>query len=162
VTLIASAVERARGRIGEKLGTSRWYEVTQDRINQFSASTCDNDPMHLDVEWSLANTTFGGTIAAGFWTTSMLIPMSHDIGFVDAFGGEAASERFYALNYGFNKHRLILPVPVGGRVRGHMSLKDVEDRGEGKVLLTVDVSVEIEGEARPALVAEWLAMVVLF
>ncbi len=76
-----------REKIGKKIGVSRWYDVTQALIDQFSASTLDNDPMHLDPEWSRRNTPFGGTIAAGFWTTSMLIPMSHDIGFLDSHFG---------------------------------------------------------------------------
>jgi len=145
-------------RIGEKLGTSRWFDVEQGLISQFSASTLDDDPMHLDVEWARANTPFDGTVAAGFWTTSMLITMSHDIGFIDEFGREAAHH--YALNYGFNHMRLISPVPVGKRIRGHMSLRDFIDRGEGRFLFVIDVEVEIEDEGKPALVAEWLAMVV--
>jgi acyl dehydratase len=115
--------------------------------------------MHLDPEWSRENTPFGGTIAAGFWTTSMLIPMSHDIGFIEEFGRKA--ERFYALNYGCNRLRLIAPVPVGKRIRGHMTLRDWREKGGGKYLFVTDVEVEIEGEDKPALVAEWLAMVVL-
>ncbi|MBW7945076.1 MAG: MaoC family dehydratase N-terminal domain-containing protein [Sphingomonadaceae bacterium] len=147
-----------KDRIGETLGTSRWFDVEQSLVSQFSASTLDDDPMHLDVEWAKANTPFGGTVAAGFWTTSMLITMSHDIGFIDAFGREA--EPYYALNYGFNHMRLITPVPVGRRIRGHMRLRDFQERGEGKFLFVIDVEVEIEGETKPALVAEWLAMVV--
>jgi acyl dehydratase len=148
-----------KAKIGKKLGVSRWYEVTQELINQFSASTLDDDPMHLDVAWSRENTPFGGTIAAGFWTTSMLIPMSHDIGFIEAFGG--GPDAFYALNYGCNRLRLITPVPVGRRIRGHMTLRDWRDKGGGKYLFVTDVEVEIEGEDKPALIAEWLAMVVV-
>lgn len=148
-----------KAKIGQKLGVSRWYEVTQELINQFSASTHDDDPMHLDAAWSRANTPFGGTIAAGFWTTSMLIPMSHDIGFIEAFGG--GPDDFYALNYGCNRLRLITPVPVGKRIRGHMTLRDWRDKGGGKYLFVTDVEVEIEGEEKPALIAEWLAMVVV-
>ncbi len=148
-----------KDRIGHKLGASRWFDVDQALITQYSASTLDEDPMHLDPEWSRANTPFDGTVAAGFWTTSMLITMSHDIGFIDEFGRQSA--HFYALNYGFNHMRLIAPVPVGKRIRGHMSLKDLQDRGDGKYLFVIDVVVEIEGEEKPALVAEWLAMVVL-
>lgn len=147
-----------KSKIGKPLGTSRWFDVEQTLVTQFSASTLDNDPMHLDPEWSKANTPFGGTVAAGFWTTSMLITMSHDIGFIDAFG-ENEGGAWYALNYGFNHMRLITPVPVGKRIRAHMSLRDFQDRGEGKFLFTIDVEVEIEGEEKPALVAEWLAMV---
>ena len=147
-------------KIGQTLGTSCWFDVTQELVNQFSASTLDQDPMHLDPEWTRANTPFDGTVAAGFWTTSMLITMSHDIGFIEEFG-QKSGKHFYALNYGFNRHRLITPVPVGKRIRAHMALKDFADKGDGKYLLTIDVEVEIEGEDKPALVAEWLAMVVL-
>lgn len=147
-----------REKIGDKIGVSRWFDVTQALIDQFSASTLDNDPMHLDPEWSRRNTPFGGTIAAGFWTTSMLIPMSHDIGFLEAF--EKRLGNSYALNYGFNKHRLISPVPVGSRIRGHMVLVDVQQRDDGNFLFTLDVMVEIENEEKPALIAEWLALIV--
>ncbi len=147
-----------RQKIGTKVGTSRWYVVEQKLIDQFSASTHDDDPMHLDAEWSRKNTPFGGTIAAGFWTTSMLIPMSHDIGFFGAF--EKRLGNSYALNYGFNKHRLISPVPVGSRIRGHMILLDIQARDDGNYLFTVDFSVEIENEEKPALTAEWLALIV--
>ncbi len=147
-----------KDKIGERLGTSRWFDVEQALVSQFSASTLDDDPMHLDVEWAKANTPFGGTVAAGFWTTSMLITMSHDIGFIDAFGRQ--NEPYYALNYGFNHMRLIVPVPVGSRIRSHMSLRDFQDRGDGKFLFVIDVEVEIENVDKPALVAEWLAMVV--
>jgi acyl dehydratase len=116
--------------------------------------------MHLDAEWSRQHTPFGGTVAAGFWTTSMLIPMSHDIGFIDAAARELGA--VYALNYGFNNHRLITPVPVGSSVRAQMALKRVTERPDGNVLITIDVSVEIEGRAQPALVAEWLALLVKF
>jgi acyl dehydratase len=152
------SVSDIRRRINTTLGTSQWYDVRQDLIDQFSAATLDDDPMHLDVEWSRRNTPFGGTIAAGFWTTSMLIRMSHDIGFIEEFGGGADS--FYALNYGFDRLRLVAPVPVGSRIRGHMGLLDCQERGADSRLLSIDVSVEVEGQERPALIAHWLALVV--
>ena len=154
------AFEGMKTKVGSLLGTSRWFDVTQDLISHYSYSTRDNDPMHLDEEWSRKNTPFGGTIAAGFWTTSMLIPMSHDIGFIDEYGQK--SSRYYALNYGFDHLRLVSPVPVGSRIRSHMSLKDIEDKGEGRTLFHISVEVEVEGAERPALVADWLAMVVRF
>ena len=148
-----------KSKIGKPLGTSHWFDVEQALVTQFSTSTLDNDPMHLDPEWAKANTPFGGTVAAGFWTTSMLITMSHDIGFIDAFG-ESEGGAWYALNYGFNHMRLITPVLVGKRIRAHLGLRAFADRGAGKFLSTIDVPVEIEGEERPALVAQWPAMVV--
>lgn len=145
-------------RIARPLGPSRWFVVTQELINEFSHSTHDNDPMHLDVEWSRRHTPFGGTVAAGFWTTSMLIPMSHDIGFIDAAVSELGA--VYALNYGFNRLRLITPVPVGSQVRAHMTIQDVRERDDGNVLVIIDVRVEIQGVETPALAAEWLALIV--
>jgi acyl dehydratase len=145
-------------RINTSLGTSNWYNVHQELIDQFSAATLDDDPMHLDVEWARSHTPFGGTIAAGFWTTSMLIRMSHDIGFIEEFAG--GHGRFYALNYGFDKLRLVAPVPVGVRIRGHMKLLGCRERSDGSRLLSIDVAVEIEHRERPALIADWLALIV--
>ena len=90
----------------------------------------------------------------------MLIPMSHDIGFIDEATRELGA--VYALNYGFNNHRLITPVPVGSSVRAQMALKKVTERPDGNVLIAIDVSVEIEGHSQPALVAEWLALLVKY
>lgn len=145
-------------QVGQKIGTSPWYDVPQELINQFSASTLDSDPMHLDPDWSRRNTPFGGTIAAGFWTTSMLITMSHALGFPANY--ERLFEASYTLNYGFNKHRLISPVPVGSRIRGHLALLDVQQRKDDSFLFTLDAQIEIEDEPRPALIAEWLALIV--
>jgi acyl dehydratase len=147
-----------RAQVGRPLEPSRWFPVTQELIDQFSQSTLDNDPMHLDVEWSKQNTPFGGTVAAGFWTTSMLIPMSHDIGFIDAAAAQIGA--VYALNYGFNRHRLITPVPIGSSVRAQMALTEVIERPDGNVLISIDVTVEIENHSQPALVAQWLALLV--
>jgi acyl dehydratase len=145
-------------KFGQPLDPSRWFPVTQDLIDQFSQATLDNDPMHQDQAWAREHTPFGGTVAAGFWTTSMLIPMSHDIGFIDAAAKELGA--VYALNYGFNRMRLITPVPVGCAVRARMALHKLTEREDGNVLMEIDVAVEIEHASRPALVAQWLALLV--
>jgi acyl dehydratase len=84
--------------------------------------------------------------------------MSHDIGFIDAAAKELGA--VYALNYGFDRLRLVSPVPVGSAVRARMSLKQLTERADGNVLMSIDVAVEVEHRERPALVAEWLALLV--
>ena len=151
-------IEQLRSRNGQAVGTSRWFDVSQELINEFAHATHDPDPQHIDPEWARAHGPFEGTIAFGFWTASLLSAMAHDIGYYADLMDRA--DGAYPLNYGFDRLRLITPVPVGGRVRDHMVQKDVEDRGDGKILVRTDNTVEIEGHDRPALIAEWLFMII--
>lgn len=130
---------------------SRWFGVEQGRIDRFGETTEDRDPMHVDPDWCVRNSPYGETIAFGFFTLSMLTYLARDaIPWPDGA---------YGLNYGFDRVRFLSPVRVGARIRGRFTLISIERRDPGQ-LYKFEVVVEIEGEEKPALAAEWLAMVV--
>jgi acyl dehydratase len=142
--------EELSGRIGQPLGTSEWFLVDQARVNEFADVTLDHQFLHVDAERARA-TPFGGTIAHGFLTLSLLVHLCLP------FIPELANRRLL-VNYGFDKVRFAAPVKVGKRIRAVGTLGDVSERKPGNVILRVDVTVEIEGEDKPALVAEWLSL----
>ena len=137
--------------IGQDIGLSDWIEVDQPRINAFAAATLDDQFIHTDPVRAAA-TPFGGTIAHGFLTLSLLNPMSYDA--LPPVAGAVLS-----VNYGFDAVRFLSPVPAGARLRGRFVLSGLKDKGQGRVLMTFAVTVEIEGADRPALVADWHTMV---
>jgi acyl dehydratase len=139
-----------QGLIGQEVGVSRWFEVTQARIDVFADCTEDRQFIHVDPERARA-TPFGGTIAHGFLTLSLASAMSYDA--VAPLEGVAMG-----VNYGFDKLRFLAPVPAGSRVRGRFRLLSAEDKGGGRWLLMHELTVEIEGGDKPALIAEWLGM----
>jgi len=145
-------LETLAGLQGQKLGLSRWITVGQDRIDQFAEVTEDRQFIHVDPIAAKA-TGFGGTIAHGFLTLSLLSAMLED---AQAQLDDVAS----SVNYGFDKIRFVTPVPAGADIRGNFSVVDVQTRGDGTVLVKYAVSVEIRGQERPALVAEWLGLYV--
>lgn len=142
-----------QGLIGEEVGVSRWFEVTQARIDAFADCTEDRQFIHVDADRARA-TPFGGTIAHGFLTLSLASAMSYDA--VAPLEGVAMG-----VNYGFDKLRFLAPVPAGSRVRGRFKLLSAEDKGGGRWLLKHELTVEIEGGDKPALIAEWLGMQML-
>lgn len=123
---------------------SRWFEMGQGRIDAFAAVTEDRQPIHLDPA---AAERFGGTIAHGFLTLSMLSAMAYD-----AYPEEAG----LSVNYGFDRIRFLSPVPSGARIRGRFATALEEERAPGERTLHRDVTVEVAGAARPALVARWI------
>ncbi|MDA3623893.1 p-hydroxycinnamoyl-CoA hydratase [Saccharopolyspora oryzae] len=131
---------------GRHLGTSSWIEVPQDRINTFADATDDHQWIHVDPERARAESPFGGPIAHGYLTLSLIIPMWAEVLEVDSVT--------MAVNYGLNKVRFTNPVPAGGRVRLNATLKQIEELPKGGVQLTVDGQIELEGADRPAVVAE--------
>lgn len=136
--------------IGTHIGTSDWLDIDQDRINAFADVTEDHQFIHVNEEAAKA-TPFGGTVAHGFLTLSMLSKM--------AMGSTLILQGIrMGVNYGFDRVRFIEPVPSGKRVRGHFSLADAQEKKPGQWLLTYEATVEIEGLARPALQAQWLTM----
>lgn len=139
-----------QGLIGREVGVSRWFEVTQARIDAFADCTQDWQFIHVDPDKAAA-TPFGGTIAHGFLTLSLASAMSYDA--VAPLEGVAMG-----VNYGFDKLRFLAPVPAGSRVRGRFKLLSAEDKGGGRWLLKHELTVEIEGGDKPALIAEWLGM----
>ncbi|MEM8800527.1 MAG: MaoC family dehydratase [Pseudomonadota bacterium] len=139
--------------IGRKIGTSEWIVVDQKRINTFADVTEDWQFIHLDEE-KAKQTPFGGTIAHGFLTLSLLPRMAEAATLV-LEGCEMG------INYGFEKIRFLQPVPSGARVRGHFTLKGAQAKTATQYLITYAIEVEIEGADKPALIAEWLAMQVV-
>lgn len=139
-----------QGLIGQEVGLSKWFEVSQARIDAFADCTEDHQFIHVDPEAAKA-TPFGGTIAHGFLTLSLASAMSYDA--VAPLDGV-----MMGVNYGFDKLRFLAPVPAGSRVRGRFRLLSAEDKGNGRWLLKHELTVEIEGGDKPALIAEWLGM----
>ncbi|WP_431825225.1 MaoC family dehydratase [Burkholderia sp. F1] len=137
--------------VGEELGVSQWICIDQASINAFGDVTRDWQPIHVDEEAARAG-PFGGTIAHGFLTLSLLSAMAY--GVIPALEGQRA-----AVNYGMNSLRFVTPVRSGERVRGRFVLKQVTERSLGNYQLTIGVAVEIEHQPKPALVAEWLTLV---
>jgi len=138
--------------VGTKFEPSAWIDVTQDRINTFADCTEDHQFIHVDEE-NAAKTPFGGTIAHGFLTLSLLSKMIEGNGIVP-------ENTVMGLNYGFDKVRFLAPVKSGKRVRAHIEVASVDPKSGGRFLVKQAVSVEIEGEETPALVAEWLSMLI--
>jgi acyl dehydratase len=137
--------------IGETLGTSSWITIDQQRIDEFAHCTLDNQWIHIDAERAAKEGPFGGTVAHGYLTLALLAPTTMEV----VMGKVAASS---ALNYGLEKVRFLAPVRAGKRVRNHIKIMAVEDKGGGRVLVTTENSFEIEGEPKPALIATTLAM----
>ncbi len=148
------SLEELKAKQGESLGTSRWIEVEQSRIDNFADVTEDWQFIHVDVERATAETPFGGTIAHGFLTLSLLPAMGAEV--IPRLKDLAMS-----INYGFDKMRFLNPVPSGSRVRGHIKLAEVAPKPDNRVLIRYEVEVEIDGQDKPALIAEWLGLAVL-
>jgi len=141
-----------KGFVGREMGLSDWVTVDQTMIDKFADATNDHQFIHTDPERASAETTFGGTIAHGFLTLSLLSAMSYD-------GLPRVREQQFGINYGFEKVRFITPVKTGSRVRGRFVLSDCRFRGAGLLVCNYDTTIEIEGERRPALTAEWITIV---
>ncbi len=143
-------IDELRGRIGERLGPSDWFEVDQRRIDDFARVTEDFQFVHVDPARA-AETPFGGTIAHGLLTLSLIVRLCQPL--IPEIDGTTL-----LLNYGFDKVRFVTPVPVGSRIRGRAVLADVTERQPGQWLIRLDVSIEIENADRPAVAAEWLSL----
>ena len=137
--------------VGRELGVSDWLEITQDQVNRFADATYDHDWMHIDPVRAAKESPFGGTVAFGFLTLSLITHFTHQVGLWP-------QDTAYGLNYGLNKVRFLAPVPVGKRIRVRFVLKDVKVKENGGHLMTVDAVAEIEGQDRPAMAAEFLAL----
>jgi len=145
----------ARFHPGAQLGSSGWVTVSQEMIDGFGAATLDRDPMHVDPAWA-AHGPFGTTVAFGFLTMSLLTRLFvHDVLGADSSRYDA-HDGFY-LNYGFDRLRLIAPVPSGSRIRGHFEVLDVRPDAGERTIVKFGVRVECDRAERPVLVAEWLA-----
>ena len=136
--------------IGADTGTSDWLLIDQGRINAFADCTDDRQFIHVDPERA-AKTRFGGTIAHGFLSLSMLSYFAESVGCV-------FEDSVMGINYGFDKVRFLAPVKVNKRVRAHGLLLDVQEKKPGHFLIKQKITIDIEGETTPALMAEWLTL----
>jgi acyl dehydratase len=146
-----ASLDHIRARVGEEIGVSSWLTVDQARIDAFAEATEDRQFIHTDAA-AAARTPFGGTIAHGFLSLSLLSRM----------GAEAMlipDGVKMAVNYGLDRVRFLAPVRSGKRVRGRFVLDSVEEKAAGQVLMRHTVTVEIEGEEKPALTAVWLGLI---
>ena len=147
---MAALLDRLAGRIGQEMAVSDWLLVDQARIDAFAACTEDFQWIHVDVEKAAAG-PFGGTVAHGFLTLSLL-PRLTQRGWSEGLALDQV------LNYGLEKVRFLTPVRAGSRLRNRLKLVSAEPRGPGRTLLGFENTVEIEGEDKPAMVAHTLAM----
>ena len=134
-----------------RAGVSRWFLIDQKRIATFAENTEDMYFIHTDPARAAKETPFDGTIAHGFLTLSMMSAMAYDA-LPDIEG------RVMGMNYGLNKIRFLSPVPAGSRIRGRFVLSDVQRKSDREIVITHQVTVEIEGKDKPALAAEWLGI----
>jgi acyl dehydratase len=145
-------LETYRAMVGKEIGVSSWHLIDQPRIDTYADVTEDHQFIHVDPERAKAETAFGTTIAHGFLTMSMMSVMSYEV--MPAIAGTTMG-----VNYGFDKLRFISPVRSGKRVRGRFVLAEAKLRKAGELQSRTNVTVEIEGEDKPALVAEWLGLI---
>src|SRR5215212_5373108 len=144
---VIEGIEELKTLAGQEIGASDWFEITQPRINDFADATEDHQWIHIDVERAKTNTPFGSTIAHGFLTLSLLPHLAEQ--------ASAVRGNFkMGINYGLNRLRFVSPVAAGSRVRAQFTLQSVEDVAGGYQVAWA-VTVEMEGGAKPALVAEW-------
>ena len=139
-----------RSRIGEEVGVSSWIEIDQQRIDTFADATEDHQFIHIDAQ-AAAAAGLGGTIAHGFLSLSLLSRMAADASLLP-------DGLKMALNYGLDRVRFLAPVRSGKRIRGRFTLDSIEEKAPGQWLLRHTVTVEIEGEEKPALSAQWLGL----
>jgi acyl dehydratase len=137
--------------VGRELGVSGWVTMNQQRIDQFAECTEDHQWIHVDAERAKRDSPLGTTIAHGYLTLAMLAPSTFEVVVKPAGISQA-------LNYGLDRVRFIAPVRAGSRVRNRIKLLAAEDKGGGRMLLTTENTIEIEGETKPALIATALVM----
>jgi acyl dehydratase len=147
----AASLDEIRARVGGEVGVSDWITIDQGRIDAFASVTEDHQFIHVDPD-AAAETPFGGTVAHGFLTLSLLSRMAADAMLVP----EGVT---MGVNYGFERVRFIAPVRSGKRVRGRFTLTSMEEKRPGQWQLVHNVAVEIEGADKPALVADWIGLI---
>jgi acyl dehydratase len=148
------SLEAYQALVGQEIGVSSWHVIDQPRIDAFANTTEDHQFIHVDPERARAETAFGTTIAHGFLTMSMMSVMSYEV--MPAISGTTMG-----VNYGFDKLRFISPVRAGKRIRGRFVLAEARLRKPNELQSRTNVTVEIEGEDKPALIAEWLGLIYL-
>jgi acyl dehydratase len=149
----AITLDQVREAIGTEIGCSEWRVVTQEMINQFADATDDHQFIHVDPV-KATETPFGGTIAHGFLTLSLLSTLAYEA--LPMIEGATMG-----INYGFDKVRFMTPVKSGARVRARFKLADADIRPSGRVVNHYEVALEVEGSIKPALTATWLTIAVV-
>lgn len=147
------SLDEFRASAGRELPPSDWFEITQERVDRFADATEDHQFIHVDPERAAA-TPFGGTIAHGFLTLSLLVHLNDQHALVP-------ENLAMVINYGSDKVRFLAPVPVGSRIRSHQKIVDVTEKASKSFLVKTAVTVEIEHASKPALAAEVLMMFVV-
>src|SRR6476620_317612 len=145
-----AAIDEICARTGTEVGVSSWLSIDQARIDEFADATDDHQFIHVDPE-AAAKTQFGGTIAHGFLSLSLLSRMAADAMLLPDIVN-------YCVNYGLDRVRFLAPVRAGSRVRGRFVLDSIEEKAPGQILMRHIVTVEIEGADKPALTAHWLGL----
>lgn len=146
-----ASLDHIRAQVGQEVGVSSWLVVDQDRIHAFAEATEDRQFIHVDPD-AAAQTPFGGTVAHGFLTLSLLSRMAAEAMLVP-------DGVKMAVNYGLDRVRFLAPVRSGKRVRGRFNLDSVDEKAPGQWLMRHNVTVEIEGDEKPALTAVWLGLI---
>lgn len=147
---IINGISELQGLVGQEIGVSDWFEVTQDRINLFAEATGDHQWIHVDVDRAKRKSPMGGPIAHGFLTLSLL-PMLR----AQTYRVEGVTA---GINYGLNKLRFLDPVLAGSRIRARFKLLSIEPKGENQFRICNQVTIEREGSDRPACIAETLGL----
>ncbi|MFK7838675.1 MAG: MaoC family dehydratase [Sulfitobacter sp.] len=150
---LENAIAHSKTLIGTEVGVSNWITVDQQMIDEFAKTTHDEQWIHVDPERAARETPFGGAIAHGFLTLSLASRFAYDC-FAMMDG------QVMGINYGMNKLRFLMPVKAGSRLRGRFTLMDVSARDATSMLRTNTLTIEIEGNETPALVAEWLGLAI--
>jgi acyl dehydratase len=145
------SLDDLRAAIGSEVGITAWRTVSQEMINEFADATDDHQFIHVDPVRASAEMPFGGTIAHGFLTLSLLSTFAYE-------ALPPLANMTMGINYGFDSVRFMQPVKTGSRVRARFILKNADIRKSGRVLNTYDVTIEIEGNIQPALKATWLTL----
>ena len=146
-TTTTTTMAELPGLVGTELGTSDWFEVTQERVNKFADATDDHQWIHIDVERAKKESPYGGPIAHGYLTLSLVVPLAAQV--------LTVTDVAMGVNYGLNKVRFPAPVPVGSKVRASVTLTAV-DEVAGGLQLTQTVAIEREGGDKPVCIAEWV------
>ena len=146
------SLEAYRKMVGHEVGVSSWHLVDQKRIDVYADVTDDHQFIHVDPERAKHETSLGATVAHGFLTMSLMSIMSYEV--MPVIEGTTMG-----VNYGFDKLRFISPVRSGSRVRGRFTLAEAKLRKPRELLSRTNVTVEIEGEEKPALVADWIGLI---
>ncbi|MGB7431115.1 MAG: MaoC family dehydratase [Ahrensia sp.] len=148
------SLDDVRDAVGKEVGRSAWRVVTQEMINQFADATDDHQWIHIDPARAAAETPFGGSIAHGFLTLSLLSTLAYE-------ALPTLENQTMGMNYGFDKVRFSSVVKAGARVRAVFILADADIRPSGRVLATYEVTIEVEDTIKPALTATWLTLAVV-